>query len=74
MYEIIATITNLTALTVIGFIYVAYIKNLRSVNQLKDAQLKVAEQNVKLWKDRALELERRTPEFIEKQLKRGQDS
>lgn len=68
MYEIIATITNLTALTVIGFIYVAYIKNLRSVNQLKDAQLKVAEQNVKLWKDRALELERRTPEFIEKQL------
>lgn len=68
MYEIVATIANLSALTVIGIIYVAYIKNLRSVNQLKDAQLKVAEQNTKLWKDKALELERRTPEFIEKQL------
>lgn len=52
----------------IGFIYAAYIKNLRSVNQLKDSQLKIAEQNLKLWKDKALELERRAPEFIEKQL------
>ena len=68
MYEIVATIANLTALTVIGIIYAAYIKNLRSVNQLKDTQIKVSEQNVKLWKDRALELERKTPEFIEKQL------
>jgi hypothetical protein len=38
------------------------------VNQLKSAQLKVAEQNTKLWKDKALQLERRTPEFVEKQL------
>ena len=52
----------------IGFIYAAYIRNLQSVNQLKDSQLKIAELNVKLWKDKALELERRTPEFIEKQL------
>ena len=68
MYEIIAAATNLTALTVIGFIYAAYIKNLRSVNQLKDSQLKISEQNLKLWKDKALGLERRAPEFIEKQL------
>ncbi len=68
MYEIIAAVTNLTALGVIGFIYAAYIKNLRSVNQLKDSQLKISEQNLKLWKDKALELERRAPEFIEKQL------
>lgn len=68
MYEIVATVANLSALTVIGIIYVTYIKNLRSVNQLKSTQLKVAEQNTKLWKDKALELERRTPEFIEKQL------
>lgn len=73
MYEIIATIANLSALTVIGFIYLAYIKNLRSINQLKESQLKLSEQNVKLWKDKALELERKPPEFIEKQLraKRG---
>lgn len=68
MYEMIAAATNLTALAVIGFIYAAYIKNLRSVNQLKDSQLKISEQNLKLWKDKALDLERRAPEFIEKQL------
>lgn len=68
MVEIIALVSNLGALTVIGFIYLGYIKNLRSINELKDSQLKVAQQNVKLWKDRAIELERRTPEFIEKQL------
>lgn len=68
MYEIIAAATNLTALAVIGFIYTAYIKNLRSVNHLKDSQLKISEQNLKLWKDKALDLERRAPEFIEKQL------
>ncbi len=68
MYEIIAIVSNLGALSAIGFIYVAYIKNLNSISQLKDSQLKVAEQNIKLWKDKALELERKSPEFIEIQL------
>lgn len=68
MLEIVTLVSNLGALTVIGLIYFAYIKNLKSVNELKNSQLKVAEQNIKLWKDRALEAERRTPEFIEKQL------
>lgn len=68
MYEIIGTVANLGSLAVVGVIYVAYIRNLRSVVNLKDTHLKIAEQNVKLWKDRAIELERRSPEFIEKQL------
>jgi hypothetical protein len=68
VFEIIATVANLGALTVIGFIYAAYVKNLRTMNSLKETQLKVAEQNVKLWKDKAIELERKSPEFIEKQL------
>lgn len=68
MFETISLISNLGALTVLGFIYLAYIKNLRAVNELKDSQLKIAEQNLKLWKDKAFELERRSPEFIEKQL------
>jgi len=68
MFEIITTIANLGALTVIGFIYVAYIKNLRTMNDMKDTQIKIAEQNIKLWKDKALDLERKSPEFIEKQL------
>lgn len=68
MLEIITLVTNLGALTVIGFIYVAYIQNLRSTNELKEAQLKVAEQNVKLWKDKHSDLERKSPEFVEKLL------
>jgi hypothetical protein len=68
MFEMITTIANLGALTVIGFIYIAYIKNLRTMNDMKDSQIKVAEQNIKLWKDKALDLERKSPEFIEKQL------
>lgn len=68
MYEIIATVANLSALTVIGFIYVAYIKNLRSITKLKDEQLKIAEQNIAKWKDKCLELERKSPEFVEKLL------
>jgi hypothetical protein len=66
--ELIGLVTNIGALSVIGFLYFAYIKNLRSINEFKESQLKVAEQNVKLWKDRAFEFERRSPEFIEKQL------
>jgi hypothetical protein len=68
LYEIVSAATNLTALAVIGFIYAAYIKNLHSVNNLKDSQLKISEQNLKLWKDKALDLERRAPAFVEKQL------
>lgn len=59
---------NLSALTVIGFIYVAYIKNLRSVTKLKDEQLKIAEQNIAKWKDKCLKLEWKSPEFVEKLL------
>ena len=44
MFQNITTITNLGALAVIGFIYVAYIKNLKSLNGIKDSQIKVAEQ------------------------------
>lgn len=68
MYETVGIVANLGSLAVIGVIYLAYIKNLRSVVNLTDSQLKIAEQNVKLWKDRANELERKSPEFIEKQL------
>ncbi|BEE16115.1 hypothetical protein VAWG006_03680 [Aeromonas enteropelogenes] len=54
VYEIVAAVANLSALTVIGFIYIAYIKNLRSVTKLKDEQLKIAEQNIAKWKEKCL--------------------
>lgn len=63
---IISLVANLGALTVIGILYAAYIKSLRSQVCLKDEQLKAAEQNIKLWKDKTLILERQSPQYVEK--------
>lgn len=61
-------IANLSALVIIGWIYVAYVKNLRSITQSKDDQIKTVEKNLKLWRDKADLLETKTPEYIEKLL------
>lgn len=61
-------IANISALAVIGWIYIAYIKNLRSISNAKDSQISIVESNLKLWRDKANELERKTPEYIEKVL------
>jgi hypothetical protein len=61
-------VANLSALAVIGCIYLAYIKNLRSIAQSKDDQIRAVEKNLKLWRDKAELLEKRTPEYIEKAL------
>jgi hypothetical protein len=63
---LVGLIANIGALGVAGILYAAYVKNLRSMVNLKKEQLGVAEQNIKLWKDRASELEKQTPQFIEK--------
>lgn len=52
----------------VGWICSAYIKNLRVINAAKDAQLEVLETNLCMLRDRAEELERRTPDHIEKVL------
>lgn len=59
---------NAAALTVASWIYVAYIKNIRSMLEVKDEQLKVLEKNIAFWKDKAADFEKRTPEFIEETL------
>lgn len=59
-------VANAFALTVAGWIYVAYIKNLNSTIKLKDEQVKSVEKNILLWKDRVSELEKKSPENIEK--------
>lgn len=66
--EVVSLIANLGALTVAGILYFAYINNLRSQVVLKDEQIKIAEKNVTLWRDKALELERQTPEYVEQVL------
>lgn len=57
---------NAFALLVAGWIYAAYLKNLNATLKLKDEQMKVAEQKISLWQDKATELEKRSPEHVEK--------
>ena len=45
-------IANLSALVVIGWIYAAYVKNLRAGLGLKDEQLATIRANLELWKDK----------------------
>lgn len=52
--DYISLVANLVALSVIGNLYVANIKNLRSQLELKKEQLKTAEENIKLWRDKVL--------------------
>jgi hypothetical protein len=59
---------NTFALFVAGWIYVAYIKNLKSSLGLKDEQIKVIGQKEIFWKEKAAELEKRSPEHVEKLL------
>lgn len=68
MQEAIALAANLGALSVIGLLYVSYIRNLRSMLDLKDEQISSIEKTLKEAKERLFELERRSPEFVEKQL------
>ena len=60
--------SNGIALLVAGWIYVAYIKNLRSTVSAKDEQIKITEKNLQLWKDKASDFEKKTPEYIEEVL------
>lgn len=64
----IQLIINAFALGAAGWIYRAYILNLRATISAKDEQVKIVEKNLNLWKDRVSELERKTPEFMENAL------
>ncbi|HDR2492714.1 TPA: hypothetical protein QCI24_003749 [Enterobacter bugandensis] len=59
---------NGMALVIAGWIYIAYVKNLKSQIGIKEEQLKVLEKNVNLWKDKANLMEQKTPEYIEEVL------
>lgn len=57
--------TNGFALLVAGWIYTAYIKNIRASLDQKDEQIKTVEKNLSFWRDKAKEFEKKTPEYIE---------
>jgi hypothetical protein len=56
---------NGLAIVVAGWIYLAYVKNIRAQLDTKDDQIKVIEKNLALWKDRATIFEKKTPEYME---------
>lgn len=64
----IQLIANLSALILIGWIYAAYVKNLRSSVDLKNTELDSLRTNLQLWKDKAEQLEKKTPEYLERLL------
>lgn len=59
---------NTVAVAVAGWIYLAYVRNVRSMLEVKDEQLKVLDKTVAFWKDKAADFEKKTPEFIEEVL------
>lgn len=59
---------NGVALAVAGWIYVAYIKNIRAGLDIKDEQMKVLERTLSFWKDKAADFEKKTPEYMEEVL------
>lgn len=59
---------NGIALAVAGWIYAAYVKNIRSELSIKDEQIKAVEKNLTLWKDKASQFEKKTPEYMEEVL------
>lgn len=60
--------TNGMALVIAGWIYIAYVRNLKSQIDIKEEQLKTLEKNINLWKDKASLMEQKTPEYIEEVL------
>ncbi len=61
----IQLIVNAFALGAAGWIYRAYILNLKASLSAKDEQMKVVERNLDFWKDKVSDLEKKTPEFME---------
>ncbi|MBD1383733.1 hypothetical protein IDJ75_00460 [Mucilaginibacter rigui] len=59
-------ILNGTALVAGGWFYKAYVENLKESLNSKEEQTKTALMNMNFWKDKSAELEKKTPEFVEK--------
>lgn len=61
----IQLIFNFFAIGAAGWIYKAYITNLNASLSSKDEQLKAVERNMSFWKDKANDLEKKSPEVME---------
>jgi hypothetical protein len=62
----IQLLVNFFAIGAAGWIYKAYIQNLKSALSSKDEQINIVEKNMNFMKDKIADLEKKTPEFMEK--------
>lgn len=67
-WSIAQFVVNLLALVAGGIVWKLYLANLKASIASKDAAIQTVEKNLDLWKDKANELEKRSPEFIEQAL------
>lgn len=58
--------TNAFAIGVAGWIYIAYIKNIKASLTVKDDQIKLLEQNNRFQRDQISDLEKKSPENLER--------
>jgi hypothetical protein len=68
LINIFQLIANAFALGTAGVLYVAYIQSLRSQIDQKEEKSQIIEKNLQFWKDKAGELEKKTPDFIVRSL------
>ncbi len=66
--SILQLAANASVLTVGGILYLAYIQSLRSQIDQKEEKSQIIEKNLQFWKDKAGELEKKTPDFIVRSL------
>lgn len=59
-------VVNLAALVAGGAVWKMYIDNLKAALTARSAEISSVEKNRDMWKDKAQELEKRSPEFMEK--------
>ncbi|WP_300267353.1 hypothetical protein [Microbacterium sp.] len=66
--SVIQLLLNAGALIGGAVVWKLYVDNLKAVSEVKDATLEAAEKSRDFWKDKAQELEKRSPEVMEKVL------
>jgi hypothetical protein len=66
--NIVQLVANAFALGTGSILYVAYIQSLRSQIDQKEEKSQIIEKNLQFWKDKAGELEKKTPDYIVRSL------
>src|SRR5438093_1073783 len=66
--DVLQLLVNVGALVGGAIIWKLYVNNLKAALTAKDAEISSVEKNRDMWRDKAQELEKRSPEFMERML------